>query len=433
MNFSLAATLLLSANIFDAAHGQGSATTPVTELADKFIITQTDVSNTAKMLLDIRDIQTAFAETGTGKDEKASDIYTNGKNAIRYDQFGNDDGERISLASLSTQVTTNPNKNVLINQAFFNVHLLGLTGGKPGQSSLYSPFGNDYVVDAIQHSYTTDPELTAEAIVALVVYPYMISKGYEALDDCDKFATYEANGSFAEQDYQHFFGDTNRALDEMMALYVGAGQTRASTDGYSFYALAQRAASYFDTDLSTGDDSDTSTDAPVNSNMRELYEEATKYMSFSDACRPDSMTTAQLHSVIQRMVAQTQVTLTQMLIHSIQQNDEERIEVYSTALVPQTVRCRPSSYDVLKKTFVDNRYRESFKGDGFWYETPEHDEAFLALQDSFMCLGFTCEDVGTYQNDDKTVAKCAERPELMPMAGYTPDSDVYGVSCVLHS
>lgn len=438
MKFNLASSVLLLGSALITANGQSVSSSAGTELAENFIVTQTDVSNTARLILDLSEIQeyiqlninANFTGNAIDQADFSDDvlkIYTEGLNAIRYDEAGNDAGGRISLASLSTQASTNPAKNPLSNQAFYNLHLYGLTNRRPIQNHLFATFGDEHVKTYIDQFFEVDPDLVPDSILALVIYPYMISRAYEVLDDCDKFANSVSMQSLAEADYQNYLSDTNKAIDEMIALYVGAEQTRASSDGFSFYALAQRAAAYFDTDLSTGDTMDFEGDAPVNQKIRELYEEVTKLMSFGDACHPGSKTTGQLHSVIQRMVSQTQITLTQMLIHSIVQKDEQRTKIYSLALIPQTVRCRPSNFDTLYKTFLDTDVIEFGEGPLSMGLSNPLSYAIIALQASYSCLGFTCDDIGIYQYGDATVGKCADRPALMPMAGYSPVSDVYNV------
>lgn len=60
------------------------------------------------------------------------------------------------------------------------------------------------------------------------------------------------------------------------------------------------------------------------------------------------------------------------------------------------------------------------------YDRKDFSRILTLLQESYDCLGFTCADVGAYNNSE--VAECAGYESTHPMAGFIPVEDVRSLS-----
>eukprot|EP00804_Cyclotella_cryptica_P029842 CCRYP_010766-RA/>CCRYP_010766-RA protein AED:0.12 eAED:0.12 QI:895/1/1/1/0.33/0.25/4/194/515 len=108
--------------------------------------------------------------------------------------------------------------------------------------------------------------------------------------------------------------------------------------------------------------------------------------------------------------------LAQMLIYSMKEEDQEiKVGMYAKAVIPQLSQCRPSTQRKLKSYLLDKTY-----------DRKDFSRILTLLQQSYDCLGFSCADVGAYNNSE--VAECAGYESTTPMAGFVPVEDVRSLS-----
>ena len=90
---------------------------------------------------------------------------------------------------------------------------------------------------------------------------------------------------------------------------------------------------------------------------------------------------------VHRILSRMYVPMVQMLIHSLKQEDQaDKVRMYSLALVPQLSQCRPTIHLKLKGYLLDREYdRDDFP------------RILDLLQQSYDCLGISCADVGAYE------------------------------------
>jgi hypothetical protein len=372
-----------------------------TSLANGWVVTRTNVSSAADFPTDIHLMMYSLA---SGDTETALSIYSNGKSSTSVDSSGRI--RTISLESISRD--TKP----FLDQSFYQLHRYGLAGGLINLTKNYDTFGDDFVQSEFQQynqtkAYATMP---GEAALVLVLYPYVVSKTLSAVSYCERYSKQEPAEELVSS-----LQNSIASFDQAMAYYVGTNQDIGSAKtGYSFYSLSEKAQQRFS---ASGSDT-AATHSSVNDKIGALFQEAYKYYSFPDACTPGSLTAANMQSVAFRFIAQTQVTLVQMLIHSMATKDLKRTKMYANALIPQLIRCKPSAYRALKQSLLDKTY-----------DPQEFISIMEELQQTYSCLGFTCQDIGAYNNSQKELffGQCADRPKILPMAGYTPQTDVYEV------
>lgn len=265
----------------------------------------------------------------------------------------------------------------------------------------YAMYADDFITRELND--VTSGNLAAQASVILTVQMWATHELWKGISDC--FAIQNGFNPDADQT-----GEINprKAFDNFVALYVGAGQT-AAPDFYGdmLYANAHAAAGHFDTVDGNGE-------ALVNKEIRQLYQSAQQVLSEDDYCKRDD-SIENLWSIANRIVAKMYVPLVQMLIHEMYLDSKPRVRMYAISLIPQLSQCRPSIQRKLKTYLLDREY-----------DPKDFTRVVSLLQQSYDCLGFSCEDVGTYNND--AVAECAGYESNHPMAGFTPKADVRTVS-----
>ena len=360
------------------------------------IQTQTPVEHFAKISLDVAEMTTL---TQSNSFNDAFNIYLVGKNSVRYDRSGNALPEKRNLSSMSVGATGGKYDGEIP----FVYQMYGLAGGDGHTYETYESFAayaDTFVQDALKEQKGT---LGPEAAVALNVWMYAAHVLTVAVEDC------ALEGSGVNLDIigrDEDLGGSENAMDMFVAFWIGYQQAMGSDDGSSPYAMTERAATLFGTsDGGSGE-------AKANSNIKALFNEAQQILSFPNACRPGTDTVSQLWGILHRTVSQMQVPLVQLLIDAMVREDQDRISLYSMAVVPQMSSCAASAYRRLKENLLDRTY-----------DPTKFVDILGDLQSSYDCLGFSCADVGAYKTDK--VAQCAELPINYPMAEYSPTSHVH--------
>jgi len=243
-------------------------------------------------------------------------------------------------------------------------------------------------------------EGTGDALVALHLWMYATHVLYDGLYKCQLLANGGNPGMFE-------LG--GGGMDEFIALWIGHEQKDGTTKGHSLYAMTQYAYELF----SSSSDIAASPEAPTNTQIKLLYQQGRQALSFPDACsQHDENTVPVLWSVTQQIIAASYIPLMQLLLHALKHEDIERIQLYALAIIPQTSQCRPSVYKRLKDTLLDGIVNAN-----------RIDTIIQNLQSIYGCLGFTCEDIGSLNDDGKS--SCVDNPQDRPLAEYQPRNGVY--------
>jgi len=389
--------LLLSASttMISIVHAQDSVPAGGTDLGGG-IVTTTNVEHFAKISLDVAEMTTL---TQSNSFNDAFNIYLAGKNSIKYDRNGNALPDKRTLSSMSTSAADGRYDGEIP----FVYQMYGLAGGDGHTYETYESFAayaDTFVQDALKEQKGT---LGPDAAIALNVWMYAAHVLTVAVEDC-ALESSGVNLDIIGRDED--LGGSENALEMFIAFWIGYQQAAGSDDGSSPYAMAERAATLFGTsDASNGE-------AMVNSNIKQLFNEAQQILSFPNACRPESDSASQLWGILHRTVSQMQVPLVQLLIDAMVREEQDRISLYAKAVVPQMSSCAASAYRRLKENLLDRTY-----------DPTKFVDILADLQGNYDCLGFGCEDVGAYQTDK--VAQCAELPVNYPMAEYSPTSHVH--------
>ena len=363
------------------------------------VVTRTDVEYCADVTLDIRDIKQAIVG---GSTKEAIGTYLNGRNSA------SPNGGLFSLTKLSTDLA---NESIEKMSPPFLFQLYGLGGRSMDANTLsgYGTYADSYVRTAINNGKATGPT----AALVLNVWMYALDVLYKGASTCQKKM---------DADNPAQFDVGNAGLDEFIALWIGAGQTHGSNEGFGLYALTEKADSKFDWlraetrhKLAQNQLSESS----VNQQIKSLYQEGASLFSMPDVCtkaNPDSA--KKLWSIINTINAQMYVPLVQMLITSILEQDDDATQMYATAVVPQVAQCRPSVFDRLKE--------ELLEGDINYKRT----ELILEdLEQIYGCFGISCADIGVPMEEYKyDMPACViSAVDDAPLALYQPTTPVQPV------
>ena len=366
------------------------------------VVTRTDVEYLADFSLDVRDIEQSIA---AGNNNAALQIYLNGKHSQRPGG-----GNLFKLTELSTKLANEP-----ITQAtpiyLFQLYGLGGRSTDLNRLSNNAAYADSYLRSAIQNGQST----ASIATLILNVWMYAADVLYKGVHTCQKRTE-------ADNPSQFDIGGSS-GLDDFIALWIGSGQTHGSSEGYSLYALAEKADRMF---IATKEDTNlpSSTtkalaEASVNQQLKLLYQEGASMFSIPSACSKTNIDTSKkLWSVITRMNTQMYIPLIQMLIISILEKDASATYLYATAVIPQAAQCRPSIFDRLKE--------ELLGGEPNFQRT---EITLRDLQEIYSCFGITCSDIGVVAKDygDFNVPTCQAARDDKTMALYQPSTDVQPV------
>jgi len=369
-----------------------------TLLADGTFTTRTSVSEQADIALDIRDMGIAINDNSDYI--TARNIYLAGSNSLVYDKAGNVLPYKRTIQTLSTDPT-------LFNGMTYIFHLFGLAGGNSqslgGANALqrYRNYSDGFILSKFNDLESS--ALGLEAIVALTMWMYVTHEVWDSIADCADAVDSSLSSSYTLTNNEN----SARSFDTAMAYYVGSGQEAGSTNGHSLYALAQKAATKFDT-LDSGM-------AIANEKMRVYFEIGSIDLSVENACETQDRF-SNLWTISNLMVNAMTIPLIQMLIAAMIENDAERVKLYALSIVPQMSVCKESSYRKIKEALLDKPFNANFMTD-----------ILTELQSMYSCLGVTCEDIGAYRDEQGNikVARCADIPVHLPLAGYTPTTYIH--------
>lgn len=250
----------------------------------------------------------------------------------------------------------------------------------------------DLYADTFVRNSFDNGRLAADAAVALNLWMAIVHKLYAAVSNC-KANIHDGNV---------------HVLDEAAAFYIGDDQlTGFASTGNLLYALAE--------DMGARFNQDSSGQSEVNRRVLGLLNSAKDQVTFVNACRPNTSTHVKLKHIADELVSVMAIPLLQSLIHNMYLNNQAKVKLYATSIVPLLAGCNPKTYEKLRELLIDNDYKEVL-----------FNAVMELLQSTYPCLDLTCEDIGFYVAAN--IYTCENPPELNPIAGYIPITDVHEVS-----
>jgi len=188
-----------------------------------------------------------------------------------------------------------------------------------------------------------------------------------------------------------------------VAYWIGDGQQTGSQNGHLLYAWAETQGNLFR--------SNQFGQTRTNSNIIRLFNEAKLELSFPNACVDNPNTYPRLRIIVDKIIAVMTVPIIQGLIHYLRNTDTTRARLYAKAFIPHAAGCNLGTYQWLKTRLID-----------FSWSAIEVDAIVEGIESTYSCLGLTCEDIGEYRYYDRKT--CENEKDIMPLADYTPESDV---------
>lgn len=296
----------------------------------------------ASLALDIFEIENATSI------EEAMEIYENGKNALANQDWSL--GAHTSLSSLSKV-----GARLMTEDHVFNIFKFALYDEQDFRASNPADFA--FADDFIQRKAVEmdNSDIIAEASVVMNIWMIVAHHLQEAIRVCtssDKNPT--------------------REIDAAVSIWLGTNQIEGShTVGWSLYAMSQKAANVFG--RPDGEES------PVNTQLFSLFNE-TKVTSKS--CTIESDAHKRLRTQVKECLRLLMIPLVQNLLQSIASEDQDRTELYATAVVPQLAACHPLEFQNLTALLND--------GEGWNSLDPSRIGKLVSFLD---CLGITCTDL----------------------------------------
>ncbi len=359
--------------------------TPIT-LANGLYTTSTYVQDRALLALDLRDMEKALND---GNSEVAKGIYEGGLNSDIYDKNGKKVGTR-SLLSFSTSAPL-----VMSQEPTYILFKYALDGLDQGLF-LGGPTG-EYADSIVQKAFASPGNslLPVEAARALNLWMYVVHELYQSVDNCRRKLLKDDDGV--------------HSIDEVAAYYIGdSQQTGSAEEGHSLYAYAEEIGEKF------GQDKRGQTTA--NAKIISLLNDAKTEISYPGACTTSNDSYKRLRTIAHKIISQMTVPHIQQLIYNLAVNDRERVQLYAQAFVPLTAACNPGNFEFLRDKLMVEQYN-----------VVDVDNIIRVIESTYQCLGLTCDDIGTYNDYG---SDCVGTPELNPLAGYIPQTDVRKIAAL---
>ena len=265
------------------------------------------------------------------------------------------------------------------NEPIYNLFVFALATEPLFADDDTSFYGDLIASDAFEMSR----DLGIESAVVINLWMFIVHTLYSVLDSCEL-------GRNAEE-----------FLDVAFSLWVGSEQAEGNNDGFLLYSIAERAEAQF-----TGDAIDPGqSEAKANTKLINLFNEARQLVHADDYCSSEKF--GNLQVIVSSMHSTMTIPLIQQLIYHLHQEEHTFIELYAFSIMPLIAGCNPASYNLLKHLLVDQRFK-----------IDDLDAVMRALENSYNCLGITCDDVGIFMNTENT---CNDK--ITSMAGFVPSAD----------
>jgi hypothetical protein len=343
------------------------------------------VTRIADIALDVRDMQQAANASA------ANATYLNGANAKTLTSTGA--GSTVSLSQLSLTAATymhqDPMFNIyrwaLVDEVVFNQIGSGVVAAD-------SAYANIVVSKAL--SVAADLNLAAETTVVMNVWMEITHDLYSSVRHCET--------------------DTAKApesIDRAMALWLGEGQTDGSfTTGYLMYHITQVAARNFGQNEGESD---------TNTLLVGLFSNAKET---SLTCVDSSDATMDLRAEVAEILVKMTIPLLQNLFYHIDSANENYIELYALAVIPQAIACGESNFFYLRDVLVN---------ESDFNPSDINDDFFEAMKKFQECIRITCDDLLKGMNPAGSLRSLVQNLCYDPasagrknLAGFIPTTDV---------
>jgi hypothetical protein len=366
-----------------------NATAP-TSLGGNLYVSTTNVQDRANIALDIKSMQEALE---VGRAGLATIIYREGENSPIYDASG----VRVDLRSLSkfsSDAYETMKGNPLYQVAVYA--LRDAEGLYLGQNA--TDFADTIVMEALKSGAATKSPIGAEGAVALNLWMELVNQLQQTLERCK-------NRKIADE-------DGVRSIDEAAAYWIGDGQVEGNAEkGHLLYALAELLGDKF------GVIDESSGQATVNVKILSLFHQGKLELSNPGACT-DTSTYRRLRHIVNRITTQMLIVNLQALLYNLYEKDRPRVRIYAHSIVPLLAGCRPPTFRFLSGKLL---------GETTNFTDAEIPAIVASVQSAYACFDVSCADVGSYSSDTSP-STCQDPVVDLPLAGYTPGSDVRGVA-----
>jgi hypothetical protein len=278
---------------------------------------------------------------------------------------------------------------------------MSFTSGKHGPND-FSTLGNVSRVEAVQ-----------KGTAYMNVWMYAIREFEDAIDDCTG-CTSNCNAFSVNSGSVH-------AWDEGVAFYTGSLEGEldgGNSGGKLLYRLAEKRCQNFGTCGLSG--SATSGTSKVNLDLFPLFAEGARLLQRGEC--------AKVRPVVDQIVSVMTVPLVQgslryaykvgMVPSDRSSKNAAEGAVFTAAVLPLVHYCNPAAAATISSSTTFGLY------DAGTY--PNFASVKLAFEESYACLGITCDQVGGLVDSAGTVLDAATQAcaRSAPIAGYYPGSDV---------
>ena len=215
----------------------------------------------------------------------------------------------------------------------------------------------------------------------------------------------------------------SESIDRAVSLWLGEDQTDGSfSTGYLLYHVTQQAAQRL---------GQIEAEAKVNTHLLKLFTDA---KNLSSKCASNLETFKEFRSTIADILVKMTIPLLQNLLYYIDLSDENKIELYALAVIPQAIACGEANFAFLLDTLVT---------EGNFDPNAINMDFFESMKIFQQCLRITCDDLMEGMNPSDTLRililnQCYDpgNTETTKLAGYLPRTDISEVrffNCVVIS
>ena len=357
--------------------------TPMTLGFGRYSFTS-EVTSIARISRDVRDIQQEQNAL------EANNTYLNGKNAV-VNRSGIE--AFVSLSEFSLKALTYMSQDPMFNifrWALGDEYLFNQNGNNA--STTDSTFADIVVQKAF--SAAQDVGLAAETAVVMNVWMEITHDLYNSVRFC-KDATEKAGES----------------IDRAVSLWLGEDQTAGSfSTGNLLYHITQQAAQHLG--QSEGE-------ASINNRLLKLFVDA---KAMTSKCEINADTFKKLRLIIADILVKMTVPLIQNLLYYIDTLDENKIELYALAVIPQAIACGEANFAFLRDTLVNEA---EFDANAI------NTDFFDSMRIFQQCLRITCDDLMEGMNPYDSLRtlilnQCYDPGSVdsFKLAGYLPTSNI---------
>jgi hypothetical protein len=262
-----------------------------------------------------------------------------------------------SLSDFSTKAIT-----LMMNDPLYNFYRIAFYDDSefdksPGEQNF--PFGDTVVTLALTPEKGNSPQLGAEAAVVMNIFMMIAHRLYDSVRQCKQMS------------------DGVPMIDSAVGLWIGREQGQGAYDsGWMMYSRAQEAAKLYG--KPTGE-------AAINTKLMDLFNQA---QAIAKTCVTEPNAHKQLQQITDSIIRTMSSVSLQLMLAHISVKNQNNVELYALAFIPQAVACDIKAYENLRNTLFLNF--NGTNGTDTWLIT--------GLGKVLRCLRITCEDLGDTSN-----------------------------------